>query len=95
MYGFLGIQDTIEKGNKGLGLRVGHRGVIESSRVVIKPSSSSSSTQLKKLEAQTRSSFSSYVRNLTQKIVELLELNSIILKSIKKLIHNYTRTRLD
>ena len=47
---------------------------------------------IKKLEARTQSSFLSYVRNSTRKIVELLEADSIKLEPIKKLITNYIRT---
>ena len=35
------------------------------------------------------------VRNLTRKIIELLELDSTKLESIKKLINNYTRNRFE
>ena len=49
---------------------------------------------INKLEVRTRSGFSLDVRNSTRKIVELLELDSTKFESIKRLINNYTRTRL-
>ena len=63
------------------------RGVIVSSRYRAK-----FELEIKKLD---QTFFFSDVRNSTRKIVEPLELNLIKFESIKKLINNYTRTRLD
>ena len=76
------------KNSTGASASVELRGVLESSRYRAKLELD----LIKKLKARTQSSFLSYVRNSTRKIVELLEADSMKLEPIKKLITNYIRT---